>query len=325
MEYRLFGRTGMRVSALALGCGGFGGVGSIPELFGKGEDRDTAFALMDRAWHAGINYFDTANSYGGGASETIIGEWLRSRGHRDQLILSTKVFNRVGPGPNDAGLSRRHIMQQIDHSLRRLQTDYVDLYVTHAFDPDTPIEETLGAMTDLVRAGKVRYLGASNTPAWHLARALWASEVSSLARFQSTQNEYNLLERHAEGDVLPLAADQNLAVTPFSPTSGGWLSGKYRKGEPPPHGSRMTLRPEPYQALENDRTYRAIDVLRAAAGERGVAPITLALAWVTSHPRVTAAIIGPRRVEHFDTLLPALDLRLSSEDRDALSARMEAA
>jgi aryl-alcohol dehydrogenase-like predicted oxidoreductase len=325
MEYRLFGRTGMRVSALALGCGGFGGVGSIPELFGKGEGQETAFALMDRAWEVGINYFDTANSYGGGASETMIGEWLHARGHRDQLVLSTKVFNRMGPGPNDAGLSRRHIMQQIDQSLRRLQTDHLDLYVIHSFDPDTPIDETLEAMTDLVRAGKVRYLGASNLPAWRLARALWTSDQAHLARFHSIQNEYNLLERGIETQVLPLAQDQGLAVTPFSPTAGGWLSGKYRQSQPPPPGSRMTLRPEPYEPFKSERTYRAIGALEAAAAERGVAPITLALAWVVSHPQVTSALIGPRRLAHYDTLLPALDVRLTSEERDALSARMEAA
>jgi aryl-alcohol dehydrogenase-like predicted oxidoreductase len=325
MQYRLFGRTGMRVSALGLGCAGFGGVGSVPELVGKGEDRDTAFALMDRAWEAGINYFDSANSYGGGASETMIGDWVRSRGHRDQLVVSTKVFSRVGPGPNDAGLSRRHIMQQVEGSLRRLQTDYLDLYTIHSFDPDTAIEETLGALDDLVHAGKVRYLGASNLPAWRLTRALWVSAQHHLTSFESIQNEYSLLERSIEAEVLPLAAEQNLAVTAFSPTAGGWVSGKYRPGEPHPPGSRMTLRPEPYQPLETDRTYRAIGALAAAAAERGLAPITLALAWVISHQQVTAALIGPRSVEHFDTLLPALDLSLGSAERDALSARMEAA
>jgi aryl-alcohol dehydrogenase-like predicted oxidoreductase len=324
MDYRLYGRTGMRVSALALGCGGFGGVGSTPELFGKGEDQTTAFALMDRGFEAGINYFDTANSYGGGASESMIGAWTRSRGVRSELILSTKVFNRIGPGPDDAGLSRRHILRAVEDSLRRLQTDYVDLYVAHDDDPQIPLEETLAAFDQLVTAGKVRAIGASNLRGPRLAEALHISRRRQLVRYESIQNEYNLLNRSAESDVLPMCGSEGLAMTPFSPTAGGWLSGKYRRGEPPPSGSRMTLRPDPYREFENDHTYTAIEALVRQAQERGVAPITLALAWVVSHPQVTAAVIGPRRVEHFASLLPAVDLKLTPQDRQGISARMEA-
>ena len=325
MEYRPYGRTGIRVSVLALGCGGFGGVGSAPELFGKGEDQETAFALMDRAWEAGINYFDTANSYGGGASETMVGEWVRHRGVRERLILSTKVFNRMGAGPDDAGLSRRSILRAVEASLGRLRTDYLDLYLTHDDDPDVPLEETLGAFDELVRAGKVRAAGASNLTAARLARALRASELNGLARFESIQSEYNLLHREPESGIFPLVEREGLAMTPFSPTAGGWLSGKYRQGQAPPPGSRMALRPEPYLSHQSERTYRSIQALTREARERGVAPITLALAWVTSHPQVTAAVIGPRRVEHFDTLLPAVDLELTPADRDAISARMDSA
>lgn len=325
MQYRLFGRTGMRVSVLGLGCGGFGGVGSAPDLFGKGEDKDTAFALMDRAWQAGINYFDTANTYGGGASETMIGSWLKERKLRDQLVLSSKVFYATGEGPNERGLSRRHIMQAIDASLRRLQTDYLDLYVIMEPDPDTPMDETLRAFEDLIRTGKVRYIGASNIAAWRLCKALWVSDRLNLHRFESVQNSYSLLDRAVEAEVLPLAADQQLAVTPFSPTAGGFLTGKYRLGVPPPPGSRLTLRPEPYQHLMTDATFRSIDVLRAEAHERGVDMGALALAWVLSHPTITAALIGPRRLEHFAPWLAAVDIRLSPTERDQLASRMWAA
>ena len=324
MEYRLFGRTRMRVSVLGLGCGGFGGVGSAPELFGRGEDKTTAFALMNYAWDAGINYFDTADSYGGGASETIIGAWLKERGVRDQLILSTKVGYAVPGGPNEQGLSRRHLIQAVDGSLRRLQTDYLDLYVTMEPDPRTPIGETLQTMNDLMHAGKVRHIGASNITAPQLRESLAESDQLGVHRYQSVQNSYNLLDRDIETDVLPLAAAERLAVTPFGPTSGGLLTGKYRFGEAPSRASRLALRPQPYRHLLNERTFRSIDALREAASERGVAIGTLALAWVLSHPAVTAALIGPRRVEHFEQLLSAVATQLSADEREVIATRMEA-
>jgi len=324
MEYRLFGRTGMRVSVLGLGCGGFGGVGSAPELFGKGEDKATAFALMDRAWEEGINYFDTADSYGGGLSETIVGAWMKERKLRDQLILSTKVGYAVPGGPNDQGLSRRHLMQAIDRSLRRLQTDHIDLYVTMEPDPKTPVEATLQAMNDLMHAGKVRHIGASNITAPQLRESLAASDRLEVHRYQSVQNGYSLLERAIEDDILPLAAQERMAVTPFSPLSGGLLTGKYRYGQPPPPGSRVELRPQPYQYLMTARTFQAIDALRAAAAERGVDTGALALAWVLSHPAVTSALIGPRRVEHFAPWLAAVAIHLSVDEREALVSRMNA-
>jgi aryl-alcohol dehydrogenase-like predicted oxidoreductase len=325
MEYRLFGRTGMRVSVLGLGCGGFGGIGSVPELFGKGEDQKAAFALMDRAWDAGINYFDTADSYGGGISETIIGAWLKERRVRDRLVLSTKVFYAIAEGPNDRSLSRRHITQAIDGSLRRLQTDYLDLYVIMEPDPATPVEETLQTMNDLMHAGKVRHIGASNIRAPELREALAASDRLGVHRYQSVQNGYSLLERAIEDDVLPLAAKERMAVTPFSPTSGGLLTGKYRFGERPPAGSRVDLRPQPYQHLMNARTFQAIDALRGAAAERDLDTGTLALAWVLSHPAVTSALIGPRTVEQFRPWLDAVDIHLTNDEREAVASRMEAA
>lgn len=325
MEYRLFGRTGMRVSVLGLGCGGFGGVGSVPELFGKGEDKATAFALMDYALEAGINYFDTADSYGGGVSETIIGAWLRERKVRDRLVLSTKVFYAIAEGPTDRSLSRRHVMQAIDGSLRRLQTDYVDLYVIMEPDPATPIEETLQTMNDLMQAGKVRHIGASNITAPELRQALATSDRIGVHRYQSVQNGYSLLERAIEADILPLALRERIAVTPFSPTSGGLLTGKYRFGERPPPGSRVDLRPQPYEPLMNARSFRAIDALRTIAAERGVNMGALALAWVLSHPAVTSALIGPRSVQQVQPWLEAVDIHLGNDERERIVARMEAA
>jgi aryl-alcohol dehydrogenase-like predicted oxidoreductase len=324
MEYRLFGRTGMRVSVLGLGCGGFGGVGSVPELFGKGEDRKAAFALMDRAWDAGINYFDTADSYGGGASETMVGAWLKERKLRDRLVLSTKVLYAIPEGPNDRSLSRRHVMQAVEGSLRRLQTEYLDLYVIMEPDPATPVEETLQTMNDLMHAGKVRHIGASNISAPQLRESLAASDRLGVHRYQSVQNGYSLLERAIEDEVLPLAAKERMAVTPFSPTSGGLLTGKYRLGERPPPGSRVDLRPQPYQHLMTASTFHAIDALRAAAIERGLDTGTLALAWVLSHPAVTSALIGPRTVEQFRPWLEAVDIRLTNAEREAVASRMEA-
>jgi aryl-alcohol dehydrogenase-like predicted oxidoreductase len=300
-------------------------VGSEPSLFGRGEDEAAAFAIMDRALELGVNYLDTADSYGGGRSEEMIGRWLRSRGARDAVVLSTKVFNRTGPGPNDAGLSRRHVLRAVEDSLRRLQTDWLDLYVTHEVDPETPLDETLRAMDDLVRQGKVRYVGSSNTHAWRLAKALWVSDRLGVVRYDGVQNEYNLLHRGIEAEVLPLAADQELAVTPFSPLAGGLLTGKYAPDRDPPAGSRLTLRPGPYAGLLTPATFRAIDALRAEAAERGMSMGALALAWVLGHPSVTAALIGPRSVEQFAPAVESLGVGLTSAERDRIVERMDAA
>ncbi len=322
VNYKNLGRTGLKVSAVGLGCGNFGGIGSAPAFFGQGETEDEAFALMDAAWELGINFFDTANAYGGGRSETYIGHWLAAKGAhvRDQLILSSKVFNPVGEGPNDRGLSRRHILSQIDASLRRLGTDYLDLYLIHEPDPETPLEETLRALDDLVHQGKVRYLGASNMPAWLMTKALWLSDKHNLYRFEWAQNSYSLLERGDEQDMLPLCADQGLGYTPFSPLAGGWLAGKYKTIGDYPTGSRMTLRPEPYLKLLNQATFDGLARLQAEADRRGVSMAGLALAWVMSHPLVTAPILGPRKPEHFKPAREALTLTLTAEERAALAA-----
>jgi aryl-alcohol dehydrogenase-like predicted oxidoreductase len=295
-------------------------MGSLPALFGKVATREEAFAIMDRAWALGITCFDTANSYGGGLSESFIGEWLKHKGTRvrDQLVLSTKVRSPVGDGPNDQGLSRHHILRQIDLSLRRLGIDYLDLYITHSPDPGTPLEETLRALDDLIHQGKVRYIGAANMPAWLLTKALWISDRFHLHRFEWVQNFYSLLDQTDEREMFPLCQDQQLGYTPFSPLAGGWLTGKYRAGEPIPAGSRMDIRPD-YRALVGEQTYPALDAFRRYATERGLDMASLALAWVMSHPVVTAPLVGPRRPEHLDIVNRALEIRLDADERATLA------
>ncbi len=326
MDYRRLGSTGLKISRLGLGCGNFGGIGSAPEFYGMGETEAQAFELMDRAWDAGINFFDTADAYGGGRSETYIGAWLKARGSsvRDRLLLSSKVFNPTGPGPNDRGLSRRHVFDQIDASLARLQTDRLDMYLIHEPDSDTPLEETLHALGDLVRTGKVLYAGASNIEAWRLARAVGISQCQALTRFEWVQNSYSLLDRAPEREMFPLCADRGIGFTAFSPLAGGWLTGKYQAGVTYPDGSRMTLRPEPYRQLVTDAVFRGLTALSVEARARGVAMSSLALAWLLRHPRVDAAIIGPRRPAHLDEALAALRVDLSDEDRYRIAGLLPA-
>jgi aryl-alcohol dehydrogenase-like predicted oxidoreductase len=323
--YRRVGSTGLTISRLGLGCGNFGGIGSAPEFFGMGENESDAFALMDRAFDAGINFFDTANAYGGGRSETYIGNWLRTKGPavRQQLLLSSKVFNPVGPGPNDRGLSRRHILAQADASLSRLGTDRLDMYLIHEPDPQTPLEETLEALDDLVRAGKVLYVGASNIEAWRLARGLWLSDVRRFVRFEWVQNSYSLLDRTPERELFPLCEDQRVGFTAFSPLSGGWLTGKYRAPGAYPKGSRMTLRPEPYQHLVSETVFRGVAAFAGEAAALRVDVAALAVAWVLHSPRVDAAIIGPRTPAQLETALAATSIALSSEDAARLASLFE--
>ncbi len=321
MNYKNLGRTGLKVSAVGLGCGNFGGIGSAPAFFGKGETEEEAFAVMDVAWDLGINFFDTADAYGGGRSETYIGNWLKSKGSRvrDQLILSSKVFNPVGDGPNDQGLSRRHVMRQIDASLKRLGADYLDMYLMHETDPTTPLDETLRAMDDLIHMGKVRYIGASQMPAWLMTKALWISDKYNLHRFEWVQNSYSLLDRADEKEMFPLCADQDIGFTPFSPLAGGLLTGKYQLSTDYPAGSRMTLRPEPYFKFWNQGTFDGLERVKAKANEYGMSMGGLALAWVMSSPHVTAPIVGPRKPDHFQPVREALTLNLSAEERQAIA------
>ena len=313
MERAYLGGTGLRVTRLILGCGNFGGIGSAPAFFGKGETRDEAFALMDAAWEAGFRTFDTADAYGGGRSESWIGDWLRARpGAREEIVLSTKTFNAMDEG-EDHGLAPARVKRQLESSLQRLGVERVDMYLTHAWDDDVPIAETAGALDELVAAGKVGAYGLSNVGGAQLRGALAAGS------FGWVQNSYSLLDLEAEQEVLPLCAERGLGFTPFSPLAGGWLTGKYRRGEAAPAGSRMTTRPEPYEHLKDETVYRGLDGLAAAAAERGVSSAALAIAWLLADPRVTGVVVGPRRPDHLEPPLAALGVDLDPSERDALT------
>ena len=317
MERRPLGETGLEVSRITLGCGNFGGIGSAPELFGQGESREEAFALMDAAWAAGINIFDTAASYGGGWSESWVGDWRSER--QEPVLLSTKVFWSVTGDSDDRGLGHQRILRELDGSLGRLGTEQVDLYLTHEPDEDTPIEETLRALDEVVQAGKARAIGASNLDGAGLEEALETSTRLGLARYGWVQNEYSLLRRDAEAEILPICQREGLGFTPFSPIAGGWLTGKYRRGEAYPAGSRMTLRPDPYADLVNEETFDGLEAFAAAAADRGVEPATLAVAWVLGHPQVTAVVVGPRRPEQLATAVAATEIQLTAAERDELA------
>jgi aryl-alcohol dehydrogenase-like predicted oxidoreductase len=290
---------GVEVSRVILGCGNFGGIGSSPAFFGQGETREQAFALMDAAWAAGITTFDTADAYGGGRSETAIGAWIASR-KPEGLVIATKTFNPMDEG-EDHGLAPARIRRQLESSLRRLGVERVDLYLCHDWDPDVPIAETAGALDELVAAGKIGAYGLSNVDGAQLREALAAGA------FEWVQNSYSLLDRAAEREVLPLCREHGLGFTPFGPLAGGWLTGKYRRDAPPPQGSRMTLRPEPYEHLRTDAVFDALEAL-----ERQGDPATLALAWLFAQPGVTAVVVGPRRPEHLQPALAALEMAVDA-------------
>ena len=318
MPHRRLGSTDLHVSRLILGCGNFGGIGSAPAFFGMGENEDRAGELMDRAFDLGINVFDTADAYGGGRSESFIGRWLQRKGSsvRDRLILSTKVFHPVGDDPHDrGGLGGARITRQIDASLKRLHTDRVDMYLIHEPDPVTPLEETLEALDAVVRAGKVRYIGASNVDGHWLAQSIRVTDTRGFARVHWIQNSYSLLDRDAERDVFPACATQHVGVTTFSPLAGGWLTGKYRADAPFPEGSRMTLRPEPYRQLVRRQIFEGLGAFKAEADRRDVPMSTLATAWVLAQPAVDAIVIGPRRAVHLDEAIAALDVHLSPAEQ----------
>ena len=292
-----------------LGCGNFGGIGSAPAFFGRGESEDDAVAIMDSAWLLGIRDFDTADAYGGGRSEAWIGRWRARTGN--EPTLTTKVFHSVEGDPDDHGLSRERILRQIDGSLARLGVEQVDMYLIHEPDPATPIEETLDALEELVRAGKVNAIGASNVD------VAWLEQAGD--RLQWVQNSYSLLDRELD-DVLVYCADHGIGFSPFSPLAGGWLSGKYRRDEAPPRGSRMTMRPEPYLHLDTEAVYDGLDRLAAAAAERGVDMPTLAFAWLLTDPRIAAVVTGPRRPGHLEPAIAALEVELSPAERDELAS-----
>jgi aryl-alcohol dehydrogenase-like predicted oxidoreductase len=318
MERAYLGRSEIRVSRIVLGCGNFGGIGSAPAFFGRGETREQAFAMMDAAWERGITTFDTADAYGGGRSETWIGDWLRTKAPdvREHVVLSTKTFNPMDEG-EDHGLAPARIRRQLESSLRRLGVERVDMYLTHDWDPEVPVAETLGTLDELVHDGKIAAFGASNVDGTQLREAL---AVELPTRYEWVQNSYSLLDRDVEHDVLPLCEERGLGFTPFSPLAGGWLAGKYARGEPPPAGSRMAQRPEPYvRFLEDERVWRGLARLTKAAEDRGAAPAQLAIAWLLAEPRVTAVVVGPRSPQQLEPALDALAAPLTSAERDEIS------
>jgi 1-deoxyxylulose-5-phosphate synthase len=315
MDYVNLGRSGLKVSRLALGCMTFGDKGWAPWALGEAEGR----VIMTKALDIGINFFDTADMYSRGASETIVGNVLKDLRKRDELVIATKLYTPMSNDPNDRGLSRKHIRASIDASLKRLQTDHVDLYQAHRYDYDTPLEETLDAFNGLVRAGKVLYLGASNWPAWRFAKALELQRRYGWAPFIAMQNHYNLLYREEEREMLPLCLAEGIGVIPWSPLARGMLAGKHKPGE-----KRATTRgaSDRYATvLYGEDPDRAIVAAVADVAQRlGRPPAQVAYAWVATRPSVVAPIVGASRPEQLDDALACLDLKLSDDDVKALEA-----
>ncbi len=308
---RTLGRTGVSVSPLCLGAMMFGGWGN--------EDHDDSIRIIHRALDAGINFIDTADVYARGESEEIVGRALAG-GRRDNVVLATKVHGTMGDDPNEFGNSRRWIVREVENSLRRLQTDWIDLYQIHRPEFDTDIDETLGALTDLVRAGKVRYIGSSTFPPSTIVEAQWVARDRGRERFVCEQPPYSLLIREAEREVLPTAQRYGMGVIPWSPLAGGWLTGRYRVGADLPASRRAERIPSRYDMSDpnNQRKLEAADALARLAEEAGMTLIEMALAFVIRHPAVTAAIIGPRTMEHLESQLTAADVTLSDDVLDRI-------
>jgi len=306
MEYRSLGRTGVQVSALCLGCLNFGQ--RTPEA----ESMD----IIDRAVDAGINFLDTANAYAAGRSEEIVGKALKRIGQRSRIVLATKVHGVMdAEDPNGRGISRRHIMEQCEQSLRRLQTDYIDLYQLHRPMSSIPIDESLRALDDLIRAGKVRYIGTSNFAAWQIVESLWVSKEYGLNRFVCSQPPYNLMDRRIERELVPMALTYGIAIIPWAPLAGGFLTGKYQRHQAPPPGTRHAERPaDTTSALFSDRAFDVVDVLQTIADRKHSTVSQVALAWCKAQAGITAPIIGPRTREQLEDNLGAMAIELAKED-----------
>jgi aryl-alcohol dehydrogenase-like predicted oxidoreductase len=294
---------------VVLGCGSFGGIGSAPAFFGQGESREDSFAIMDGAWELGLRWFDTADAYGGGRSEQWIGDWIRETANRPRI--TSKTFNAMEDGA-DFGLARERVLRQVDTSLERLGVEQIDLYLTHAPDPDTPVAETFQTFEALLDRGVIGAWGVSNVGADDLREWL------ELGTPTLVQNSYSLLDRGDEREVIPLCRERGIQYQAFSPMAGGWLTGKYRRGEPPPPGSRMTMRPEPYRAFETDQVYDALEAFLAKAGELGVSAGGLALAWALG--AADSVVTGPRAPRQLYCAREALELQLTPEQRDEVGS-----
>ncbi|GIJ66799.1 aldo/keto reductase [Virgisporangium ochraceum] len=309
MEFRTLGKTGTLVSTLCLGT----------MTFGNETDEKGAHAQLDRFVDVGGNFLDTADVYTRGVSEEIVGAWLAQRnGIRDSVVIATKGRFPMGDGPNDAGLTRTHLSRALDASLRRLGTDHVDLYQAHAWDPLTPLEETLRFFDDAVRAGKIRYAGVSNFTGWQLQKAALLTSFHGLAPIVTLQPQYNLLARDIEFEILPVCGNEGIGVLPWSPLAGGWLTGKYRADEAPTGATRLGENPnrgvEAYARRNNERTWQVVEAVREVASARGVSMAVVALAWLADRPSVTSVILGARTLEQLDDNLAAAGVHLSAEE-----------
>lgn len=305
MQYTTLGRTGIRVSRMCLGTVQFGQL-----------EEAASHRVLDRALELGINFIDTADRYEAGKVEEVIGSWLQ--GKRHQVVIGTKVRGRMGDGPNDTGLSRLHITHAVEASLKRLRTDYIDLYQLHAVDPLTPVETTLRALDDLIHQGKVLSIGCSNFLAWETCKALWASEVGRYARFESVQNRYNVLAREIEPELVPLCSSEQVAILPYNPLAGGLLSGKYRYGEPPPEGTRFQWNAKQYvKRYWYKETFEAVERLKPVAERAGLSLAQYAVAWVLANPAVTSAIVGATSTSQLEETAKALDRPLTEEEHRA--------
>jgi aryl-alcohol dehydrogenase-like predicted oxidoreductase len=319
VETRELGRSGVSVTRIVLGCGNFGGVGSSPAFFGQGIPREEAPRIMDAAWDLGIRTFDTADAYGGGRSETWIGEWLAAKGPgvRDAITVETKTFNPMTDGA-DRGLAGHRIRRQVESSLERLGLDRLPLYMAHDFDPGTPLEETLATFDELVREGKVGAVGASNFTAEQLAEAVEISELEGLTRFEWVQNSHSLLEDEDAETIFPVCHEHGLGYEAFGPLAGGWLAGRYRRDSVYPEGSRMTQRPDGYRKYESDAIFDSLEAFETAASTRGVSMAGLAIAWLLGVPEVTAVVAGPTRAAQLSCVREALSLELTAAEHSDL-------
>jgi aryl-alcohol dehydrogenase (NADP+) len=317
MDYVKLGRTGLEVSRICLGCMSFGDPDRGTHSWTL--DDDASRPLLRRAVELGVNFWDTANVYSDGSSEEIVGRALREFANRDEVVLATKVNGRMHPGPNGQGLSRKHIFAQIDASLRRLGTDYVDLYQIHRWDYGTPLEETLEALHDVVKAGKARYIGASSMHAWQFSQALYTADLNGWTRFVTMQNHYNLIQREEEREMLPLCADQEIGVIPWSPLARGRLTRDWDEGTARSETDAFgrTLYDTDY-LVESDRAI--VDAVAQVAEARGVSRAQVAMAWVASRPGVTAPIVGATKLHHLEEAVAALDLELTDDEVSALEA-----
>lgn len=316
MEYRALGTSGLKVSTLCLGTMTFGEADASSFMHGVGCDDEVSHRIMSRALEAGVTFWDTADVYGqDGLSERVVGDWFRSTGQRDRVVLATKFRLSM---PYGKGASRAHIIRACDQSLRRLKTEWIDLYQIHMQDLDVPEEETLRALDDLVRQGKVRYIGASNYAAWRLVDSLWTSRSQGLERFVALQMQYHLLERNLEKEHVPIARNFGLGIIPWSPLAGGFLTGKFRPGQPPPEGTRLATWKERLARMDDPRNWRILAAVDAVAERRGATASQVALAWLLHKPGVSSVIFGARSVAQLEDNLPAASLVLDSADLQEL-------